>query len=182
MITVSDTPLQDLKVIEPKIFEDERGFFFESYNQKLLCRSLNINSHFVQDNHSYSVKGVLRGLHYQLENPQGKLIRVVNGEVFDVAVDLRRSSSTFGRWFGLVLSSDNKKMLWIPPGFAHGFFVLSSQADFLYKTTEYYHPASEHTLRWDDPFVSIQWPTFERPNLSPKDEKGKVFSEVPLFP
>lgn len=177
---IVDTAIQDIKILEPKVFGDDRGFFFESYNQKIISEKLG-NLSFVQDNHSMSSCGVLRGLHYQLNKPQGKLVRVVSGEAFDVAVDLRKSSKTFGKWIGVHLTAQNKKMLWIPPGFAHGFLVLSPQADFLYKTTEFYDPSSEYCLRWDDPEVGIQWPLQGHPSLSAKDSKGKSLSEAPLF-
>ena len=179
---VIETALIDVKIIEPKVFGDDRGFFFESYNQKTLNQALNLDVHFVQDNHSFSGRGVLRGLHYQVKNPQGKLVRVVSGEAFDVAVDIRKHSPTFGKWIGLHLSSTNKKMLWIPPGFAHGFLVLSPNADFLYKTTEFYDPSSEGCIRWDDPEIAIQWPLNGiAPIVSAKDALGKRLSEALLF-
>lgn len=175
------TRIPDVKVIEPKIFGDERGFFYESYNQKAISEKLQIYETFVQDNHSKSSKGVLRGLHYQTRHVQGKLVRVVSGEVFDVAVDLRKTSSTYGKWVGVALSAQNKRMLWIPPGFAHGFLVLSESAEFLYKTTDYYDPASEHCLRWNDPTIGIDWPWEGIPSLSIKDRDGKEFHEIPHF-
>jgi dTDP-4-dehydrorhamnose 3,5-epimerase len=177
---VIETAIPDVKIIEPKVFGDDRGFFFESFNQKLLSDKIG-NHQFVQDNHSFSMQGVLRGLHYQLLKPQGKLVRVVTGEAYDVAVDIRKSSPTFGKWVGVHLSAQNKKMLWVPPGFAHGFLVISPQADFLYKTTEFYDPTSEHCLRWDDPDVAVKWPLTGSPSLSAKDSKGKSLHEVPHF-
>lgn len=179
---VTETGIADLKIIEPKFFGDDRGFFFESFNQKVFDQVIPGNFQFVQDNHSKSAKGVLRGLHYQLEHAQGKLVRVVSGEVFDVAVDVRKKSPTFGKWFGLVLSAANKKMLWVPPGFAHGFLVLSDSADFLYKTTEYYHPASEKCIIWNDPKLNIEWPKIDcEPCLSVKDKLGQNFENAEVF-
>lgn len=169
------TEIPDVKILEPKVFNDDRGFFFESYNKSLFPEN------FVQDNHSNSKQGVLRGLHYQIRQPQGKLVRVVTGEAFDVAVDLRKSSPTFGKWVGVLLSAHKKQMLWIPPGFAHGFLTLSPEADFLYKTTDYYDPTSEYCIRWDDPDLAIKWPTNNPPKLSPKDLNGKWFKEAPTF-
>ena len=178
---LTSTTLPDVKILEPKVFTDDRGFFMESYNQKNIADILNMHTPFVQDNHSHSIQNTLRGLHYQLNHPQGKLVRVVSGEVFDVAVDMRKHSATFGKWVGVILSADNKKMLWIPPGFAHGFLVLSSTADFLYKTTDYYDPHSEHCLRWDDPEVNISWPLNSSPLLSVKELLGKSLQESPGF-
>jgi dTDP-4-dehydrorhamnose 3,5-epimerase len=175
------TEIADVLLLEPSVFGDERGFFLESYNKKVLAAVAGIQAEFVQDNHSRSRKHVLRGLHYQLGQPQGKLVRVVVGEVFDVAVDLRRSSSSFGRWIGCHLSAENKRQLWIPEGFAHGFLVLSKYAEFLYKTTDYYAPEHEHCLRWDDPDLAIDWPLQEAPSLSPKDQKGKTLQEAEVF-
>lgn len=175
------TEIPEVLIIEPKVFGDERGFFFESYNQKQL-EKLGISNAFVQDNHSHSKQGVLRGLHYQTNNAQGKLVRVVSGEAFDVAVDIRRSSPTFGKWVGVYLSAQNKRMFWVPPGFAHGFLVTSPEADFLYKTTNFYDPASEGCIRWDDPDLNIQWPLKGEPSLSPKDAQGKPLKEAQLFP
>lgn len=180
-MNVIPTDIPDVKILEPKVFGDDRGFFFESYNQKSVANA-GIHHSFVQDNHSRSKQGILRGLHYQLQNPQGKLVRVISGEVYDVAVDIRKSSLTFGKWVGIILSAQNKRMLWVPPGFAHGFLVLSPEADFLYKTTNFYDPDSEYTLRWDDPDLAIQWPWKGSPNLSAKDSKGKTLKEIPLFP
>ncbi len=168
---VTPTALADVKLIEPKVFGDERGFFFESWNARALAQS-GIDATFVQDNHSRSRRGVLRGLHYQIEHPQGKLVRVVAGEVFDAAVDLRRSSPTFGRALGIVLSEANKRMLWVPPGFAHGFLVLSESADFLYKTTDYWYPEHERTLLWNDGAIGLAWPLDGAPTLAPKDGAG----------
>jgi dTDP-4-dehydrorhamnose 3,5-epimerase len=181
-MNVISTTIPDVKILEPKVYADERGFFFESYNQKVVAEKLGITDPFVQDNHSHSSQGVLRGLHYQIRQPQGKLVRVVTGEAFDVAVDMRKNSPTFGKWVGVILSAANKNMLWIPQGFAHGFLVLSSEADFLYKTTAFYDPSSEFCLRWDDPDLAIIWPITTTPRLSPKDSQGKYFSEAPPFP
>jgi dTDP-4-dehydrorhamnose 3,5-epimerase len=156
---ITPTTIPEVLVIEPKIFGDARGFFYESFNQKAFNDATGLNLNFVQDNHSRSAKGVLRGLHYQIEQPQGKLVRVVRGAVFDVAVDLRKSSTTFGLWVGVELSEDNHKQLWIPAGFAHGFLVNSDSAEFLYKTTDYYAPENERCIRWNDPMLAISWPT-----------------------
>lgn len=175
------TEIPDVKIIEPKVFGDDRGFFYESYNQRVISEKLGIQDTFVQDNHSKSSQGVLRGLHYQIRNVQGKLVRVTFGEVYDVAVDLRQSSPTFGKWVGLSLSAQNKRMLWVPPGFAHGFLVLSPTAEFLYKTTDFYDPSSEYCLRWDDPELAIKWPIEVTPSLSAKDSLGKSFRETPKF-
>lgn len=177
---VLETEIPDVKILEPRVFGDARGFFMESYNQKVISEAAGINEEFVQDNHSRSAKYVLRGLHYQIQNPQGKLVRVTQGEVFDVAVDLRRSSKTFGRWVGVLLSEENKRMLWIPAGFAHGFMVLSETADFLYKTTSFYDAPSDRCIVWNDPDLDIQWPS-ATPLLSPKDSLGKKFKEADLF-
>lgn len=173
--------IPDVVLIEPKVFGDERGFFFESFNQARFEEAIGKSVQFVQDNHSRSVRNVLRGLHYQIQQPQGKLVRVVQGEVFDVAVDLRKSSKTFGQWVGEVLSADNKRQLWIPEGFAHGFVVLSDTAEFLYKTTDYYAPAYERCIRWNDPTLRIQWPAGVQPILSAKDAQGKAFTEAEVF-
>jgi len=176
------TAIPDVLVVEPKVFGDARGYFYESYNRRTLEQALGRSLDFVQDNQSLSVKGVLRGLHYQQPHPQGKLVRVTRGEVFDVAVDLRRASPTFGRWVGEVLSASSKNQLWIPEGFAHGFLVLSDEAEFLYKTTDYYHPEAEHCLRWDDPTLAIAWPALGTPPaVSAKDTKGLSFGEAPKF-
>lgn len=168
---VTPFAIPEVKLIEPKVFGDERGFFFESWNARTLAAA-GIDAEFVQDNHSRSRRGVLRGLHYQILHPQGKLVRVVAGAVFDVAVDMRRSSPTFGHWVGTTLSADNKRMLWIPPGFAHGFVVVSDTADFLYKTTDYWHPEHERTLLWNDPEVGVAWPLEDPPVLAAKDLAG----------
>lgn len=172
------TEIPDVKILEPKVFGDDRGFFLESYNQKTLASSTGITQEFVQDNHSHSAQNVLRGLHYQIRNPQAKLVRVVSGEVYDVAVDLRKSSATFGKWIGVLLTAQNKRMLWIPEGFAHGFVVLSEKADFLYKTTSFYDPESDRCIVWNDPTLSIKWPMKGEPLLSPKDSAGKHFKDA----
>ncbi|MBK7791877.1 MAG: dTDP-4-dehydrorhamnose 3,5-epimerase [Betaproteobacteria bacterium] len=168
---VTPTSIPDVKLVEPRVFGDDRGFFFESWNARTLAAA-GIDTAFVQDNHSRSRRGVLRGLHYQIERAQGKLVRCVIGEVYDVAVDLRRSSPTFGRHVGMILSSTNQRMLWVPPGFAHGFVVLSETADFLYKTTDYWFAEHERTLLWNDPALAIDWQTRESPLLAPKDAAG----------
>ncbi len=177
------TPLTipDVILIEPKVFGDERGFFFESFNQAQFEQAIGKSVQFVQDNHSRSAKHVLRGLHYQIQQPQGKLVRVVQGEVFDVAVDLRKSSKTFGQWVGEILSANNKRQLWIPEGFAHGFVVLSETAEFLYKTTDFYAHAHERCVAWNDPTVGIEWPIDVTPILSAKDRQGKVLAEAEHF-
>ncbi|MCS6994163.1 MAG: dTDP-4-dehydrorhamnose 3,5-epimerase [Anaerolineales bacterium] len=172
--------IPDVLVLQPRVFEDERGFFLESY-QKERFAAAGIPFEFVQDNHSLSRRGVLRGLHYQIRQAQGKLVRVIAGEVFDVAVDLRRSSPTFGKWMGINLSAQNKTMLWIPPGFAHGFYVLSEQAEVLYKTTDYYAPQWERTILWNDPALGIAWPPGPAPIVSPKDAAGLPFLQAELF-
>jgi dTDP-4-dehydrorhamnose 3,5-epimerase len=176
------TPLQDLYLVKPHVFGDPRGFFLESWNAETF-RAAGFDLPFVQDNHSRSARGILRGLHYQTEHTQGKLVRVTSGEVFDVAVDLRRSSPTLGQWYGEYLSAGNHRMLWIPPGFAHGFYVTSDYADFQYKCTDIYHPASEVCLAWDDPTVGIDWPIpdGESPQLSTKDAEGLAWGDAPLF-
>jgi len=177
-----ETPLRDVYLLEPTVFGDSRGFFLETWNIKTF-RDAGFDLTFVQDNHSRSGRGILRGLHFQTEHTQGKLVRVTSGEVFDVVVDLRRSSPTLGQWYGASLSAENHRMLWVPPGFAHGFYVVSEYADFLYKCTDLYHPASELTLAWNDPTVGVQWPVpaGEEPRLSAKDVKGLAWGEVPLF-
>lgn len=175
------TELSDVVLIEPKVFGDDRGFFFESWNRKTLA-NLGLDIEFVQDNHSRSVKNVLRGLHYQIEHAQGKLVRAVVGEIFDVAVDLRRGSPTFGRWTGFTLSAENKRMAWIPPGFAHGFCVVSDVAEFLYKTTDYWYPEFERTLAWDDPTLAISWPLSAAPILAAKDAAGKRLADADAYP
>lgn len=179
---VRPTRIPAVLVIEPKVFGDARGFFFESFNQRELEGALGRPLRFVQDNHSLSARGVLRGLHYQLPYPQGKLVRVVRGEVFDVAVDLRRDVPTFGGWVAEILSAENKRQLWIPEGFAHGFLVLSDEAEFLYKTTEFWHPEGEQCIRWDDPDLAIAWPTASvPPTVSAKDAAGRWFREADAF-
>jgi dTDP-4-dehydrorhamnose 3,5-epimerase len=167
--------------LEPKVFGDTRGFFFESFNAQDFARVTGLNVEFVQDNHSRSRQGVLRGLHYQLQQAQGKLVRVVLGSVFDVVVDLRRSSSTFGKWVGVELSETNHRQLWVPPGFAHGFLVTSERADFLYKTTDYYAPAHERCIAWNDPAIAIGWPLVGTPALSAKDAQGRLLSDAETF-
>ncbi|MDF7648770.1 dTDP-4-dehydrorhamnose 3,5-epimerase [Pantoea sp. Acro-805] len=176
-MNIIDTKIADVKIIEPKVFGDERGFFLETFQKERYLEALNIKGDFVQDNHSRSAKGVLRGLHFQRVNPQGKLVRVVRGEVFDVAVDIRPESATFKQWVGVILSEENKTQFWIPPGLAHGFVVLSDFADFEYKCTNYYDPGSEGCLLWNDPEVGIEWPV-ESPLLSVKDQQGKKLSQL----
>lgn len=178
---VFPTALPEVLLIEPKVFGDERGFFFESFNQRVLAEQAGIAEPFVQDNHSRSARNVLRGLHYQIRHAQGKLVRVVAGEVFDVAVDVRKSSPDFGRWVGFNLSAENKRMAWIPAGFAHGFMVLSDYAEFLYKTTDYWMPEHERCIRWDDPDIGVAWPLREAPVLSAKDQAGKPLREAEVF-
>lgn len=173
--------IPDVVLIEPKVFGDARGFFFESFNQRSFYEATGTDYQFVQDNHSRSSKGVLRGLHYQIQQPQGKLVRVVQGAVFDVAVDLRKSSPTFGRWVGVELSDENHRQLWVPPGFAHGFVVLSERADFLYKTTDYYAPEHERCLLWSDPVVGICWPSQGEFSLSNKDRTGLAWNDAEKF-
>ena len=175
------TAITGVLVIEPKVFTDERGFFFESFNERAFARATGIGATFVQDNHSRSVKNTVRGLHYQIQQPQGKLMRVVAGEIFDVVVDLRRSSPTFGKWVGEHLSADNKKMIWVPNGFGHGFAVLSDYADFLYKTTDYWAPQHERTLLWNDPALAIAWPLAGEPILAAKDRAGKRLADAEVF-
>ncbi len=179
---VIETKIPDVLIFEPKVFGDDRGFFYESFNAREFEKATGINAHFVQDNHSKSKKNVLRGLHYQTKQAQGKLVRVTQGEVFDVAVDLRRSSPTFGEWVGEVLSADNKRSLWLPAGFAHGFLVLSDTAEFLYKTTDFYAPDAEWIIKWDDPTIGVVWPLDGQPELSAKDAAGKLLSEVETYP
>ena len=175
------TAIPEVLILEPKVFGDDRGFFFESFNARAFEQATGLKREFVQDNHSKSAKNVLRGLHYQIQNPQGKLVRVVQGEVFDVAVDLRKNSISFGQWVGAHLSAENKKQLWIPEGFAHGFVVLSESAEFLYKTTDYYTPGDEHCIAWDDPEIGIQWPLTAAPLLSAKDLQGKPWNKGVYF-
>jgi dTDP-4-dehydrorhamnose 3,5-epimerase len=176
---VTPTAIADVLLIEPKVFGDERGFFFESFNERVFREATGVALPFVQDNHSKSARGVLRGLHYQTQQAQGKLVRVVAGEVFDVAVDIRRDSPTYGQWVGEVLSGDNKRQLWVPPGLAHGFLVLSESAEFLYKTTDYYAPAYERCIAWNDPALAIHWPALDTaPQLSGKDAAGIAFLDA----
>ncbi|HQT31345.1 MAG: dTDP-4-dehydrorhamnose 3,5-epimerase [Hydrogenophilales bacterium 17-64-65] len=177
------TPLAipDVVLIEPKVFGDDRGFFFESFNQAKFEAAIGRQVAFVQDNHSRSVQNVLRGLHYQIQQPQGKLVRVVQGEVFDVAVDIRKASPTFGQWVGGILSAENKRQLWVPEGFAHGFVVLSDTAEFLYKTTDYYAPEHERSIVWNDPAIAIRWPIDGEPVLSAKDQQGKSLADAEHF-
>ena len=179
---VIPTEIPDVLIIEPQVYGDDRGFFLESFNQKDFREKTGVNTTFVQDNHSMSLKNVLRGLHYQIPNPQGKLVRVVSGSVFDVAVDARKSSPTFGQWVGCILSAENKRIFWVPEGFAHGFLVLSDQAEFLYKTTNYYYPQYEKTILWNDADLGIDWPLEIPPILSPKDQAGQPFKSVEVFP
>lgn len=179
---VIPTEISDVLIIEPQVYGDDRGFFLESFNQKDFREKTGVNTTFVQDNHSMSLKNVLRGLHYQIPNPQGKLVRVVSGSVFDVAVDARQSSPTFGQWVGCILSAENKRIFWVPEGFAHGFLVLSDRAEFLYKTTNYYYPQYEKTILWNDADLGIDWPLETPPILSPKDQAGQPFKSVEVFP
>lgn len=179
---VTPTAIPDVLVIEPKVFGDARGFFYESFNGRAFDEAVGRHVEFVQDNHSRSVKGVLRGLHYQIQQPQGKLVRVVRGAVFDVAVDIRKSSPTFGKWVGMELTEENHKQMWVPEGFAHGFLVMSESADFLYKTTDYYAPAHERAILWDDPGLGIRWPDLgARPTLSAKDQAGSSLEKAQFF-
>ncbi|WP_252273535.1 dTDP-4-dehydrorhamnose 3,5-epimerase [Pseudomonas subflava] len=176
------TALPEVLILEPKVFGDERGFFYESFNARAFAEATGVQRDFVQDNHSRSQRGVLRGLHYQIQQPQGKLVRVSQGEVLDVAVDIRRSSPNFGRWVGVRLSAENKRQLWVPEGFAHGFVVLSEYAEFLYKTTDYYAPAFERSIRWDDPELAIDWQFDGIPQLSAKDQAAVALRTAELFP
>lgn len=176
------TDLPGVMILEPKVFDDPRGFFFESFNARRFAETTGLQCVFVQDNHSRSQRGVLRGLHYQVQQTQGKLMRVITGQVYDVAVDLRRSSPTFGRWVGVHLSAENNRQLWVPEGFAHGFVVLSEFAEVLYKTTDYYTPEHERCIRWDDPTLAIDWPLDGTPQLSAKDQAGLSFADAPVFP
>jgi len=180
-VKIIETEIPDVVVIEPRVFEDERGFFCESYNERVLQEKANIVERFVQDNHSRSAKNVLRGLHYQIKQSQGKLVRVVAGEIFDVAVDLRTSSKYFGQWIGVNLNAKNKQQLWIPAGFAHGFVVVSEYAEVLYKTTDYYAPEYERSLLWSDPDLAIAWPLEVEPTVSAKDRAGKLLKEAEVF-
>lgn len=176
------TSLPEVLILEPTVFGDARGFFYESFNARVFAELTGVDAPFVQDNHSRSQKGVLRGLHYQIENAQGKLVRVAAGEVLDVAVDLRKGSPSFGRWTSVRLSAENNRQLWVPPGFGHGFVVLSDVADFLYKTTDYYNPAAERCIRWDDPDLAVDWQLEAEPLLSAKDQNGKLLKDADLFP
>ena len=176
------TSIPDVLLVEPRVFGDARGFFFESWNERAFSEAVGRAVRFVQDNHSSSARNVLRGLHYQVRQPQGKLVRVIAGEVFDVAVDIRRASPTFGRWVGERLSAENRRMLWVPEGFAHGFVVLSESAEFLYKTTDYYAPEHERTLLWNDPAVGVRWPFEGEPLLKPKDAAGAPLETAETFP
>lgn len=182
-MNIIETAIPDVKIIEPKVFGDHRGFFMETWNQKVF-QDAGINAEFVQDNHSKSAHGILRGLHYQLQQTQGKLVRVTAGEVFDVVVDIRRSSPTFGKWVGVLLNDENKRMMWIPPGFAHGFYVTSRSAEFLYKCTDFWAPQYERSLLWNDPQLNIPWPLVDQqePILSEKDKNGALLSEAEVFP
>lgn len=179
--TVTPTALPEVLILEPKVLGDDRGFFFESFNQRDFQQATGLDVNFVQDNHSKSSQGVLRGLHYQIHHPQGKLVRVTQGTVFDVAVDMRRSSPHFGQWVGVELSVENKRQFWVPPGFAHGFVVTSEVAEFLYKTTDYWYPEHERSLLWSDPTVGVQWPVSSEPKLANKDAAGRVFAEANYF-
>ncbi len=180
-MNIIPTAIPDVLIIEPKVFCDARGFFCESYNERAFAQATGLELNFVQDNHSRSAKGVLRGLHYQLKQAQGKLVRVVRGSVFDVAVDLRKSSPTFGHWVGVALSADNHRQLWVPAGFAHGFLVTSESADFLYKTTDYYAPEQERCIAWNDPAIGIQWPLAGAPVLSGKDQQGQLLAQAEVY-
>jgi dTDP-4-dehydrorhamnose 3,5-epimerase len=179
---VVPTALPDVLVIEPQVFGDARGYFFESFNRRAFREATGLDLEFVQDNHSRSARGVLRGLHYQIKQPQGKLVRCIAGEVFDVAVDLRRSYPTFGKWAGVKLSAENKRVAWVPPGFGHGFLVLSEYAEFLYKTTDYYAPEHERSVAWNDPDIGIAWPLAGEPVLSAKDKVGARLRDAEVFP
>ena len=179
--TVVPTAFPEILILEPKVFGDDRGFFFESFNQRDFQQVAGIELNFVQDNHSKSIQGVLRGLHYQIKHPQGKLVRVTQGAVFDVAVDLRCSSPNFGKWVGIELSAENKRQIWIPPGFAHGFVVTSESAEFLYKTTDYWYPEHERCLLWCDPTVGIKWPIHVTPKMAAKDASGKSLLDADAF-
>ena len=181
-MTITQTDIPGVLIIEPKVFGDDRRFFFESFNQQQFDQAVGRQTTFVQDNHSRSVKNVLRGLHYQIQHPQGKLVRVAQGEVFDVAVDIRKNSPAFGKWVGIVLSAENKKQLWVPEGFAHGFLVLSEKAEFLYKTTDYWYPEFERSIAWNDPGLKIDWPLAgAQPILAAKDMAGTIMNDAELF-
>ncbi len=179
---ITPTTIPDVLIMEPKVFGDDRGFFYESFNEQRWRDLTGLECRFVQHNHSRSAGGVLRGLHYQIQQPQGKLVRVVVGEVYDVAVDLRQSSPSFGQWFGTLLSAENKRQMWVPPGFAHGFSVTSDVAEFLYLTTEYYAPEHERCIAWNDPDLNITWSLTAEPNVSAKDREGRLFKDADLFP
>lgn len=181
IMKVTKTAIPEVLLIEPTVFGDDRGFFFESFNLRNWVEKTGVDCNFVQDNHSRSLKGVLRGLHYQIQQAQGKLVRAVVGEVFDVAVDIRRNSPTYGQWVGEILSAENKKQLWVPPGFAHGFVVLSDVVEFLYRTTDYWAPEHERCIAWDDPTLAIDWPLDVTPKLSAKDAEGTPFSEAEVY-
>jgi dTDP-4-dehydrorhamnose 3,5-epimerase len=178
---VITTEIPDVLIIEPRVFEDDRGFFYESFNQRIFAEKTGVNPNFVQDNHSKSVKNVLRGVHYQIKKPQGKLVRVVQGAVFDVAVDLHKGSPTFGQWVSCILSAENKRLFWVPEGFGHGFLVLTDTAEFLYKTTNYYAPEYDRCILWNDPDMGIDWPLSEEPILSAKDRVGNSFKTAEVF-
>jgi dTDP-4-dehydrorhamnose 3,5-epimerase len=180
-MNIIPTEITDVLISEPRVFEDNRGFFYESYNERAFTEKTGVDTHFVQDNHSRSGKNILRGLHYQIQQPQGKLVRVVVGEVFDVAVDLRKSSPTFGQWVSCLLSAENKRQLWVPVGFAHGFCVVSEVAEVLYKTTDYYAPQHERCLLWNDPDLAIAWPITGDPLVSAKDQAGQPFKTAEVF-
>lgn len=179
--TVTPTAIPEVLILEPQVFGDDQSFFYESFNARSFAQATGLNVSFVQDNSSKSEKGVLRGLHYQIKHAQGKVVRVIQGEVFDVTVDLRKSSATFGKWVGVHLSAENRRQLWIPPGFAHGFLVLSESAEFLYKTTDYWYPEHERSLLWNDPAIGIQWPVEGEPTLAAKDAAGKLLAEAECF-
>ncbi|MBD1878310.1 dTDP-4-dehydrorhamnose 3,5-epimerase [Coleofasciculus sp. FACHB-T130] len=181
-MNILPTEIADVLIIEPKVFSDDRGFFYESYNQKAFSEKAGISANFAQDNHSRSAQYVLRGLHYQIQQPQGKLVRAIAGTIFDVAVDIRKSSPTFGQWVGCLLSAENKRQLWIPSGFAHGFLVVSEAAEVLYKTTDYYAPQHERCLLWNDPDLAIDWPLTDSPVLSAKDQAGQPLNIAEVFP
>jgi dTDP-4-dehydrorhamnose 3,5-epimerase len=180
-MNILPTEIPDVLIIEPRIFGDDRGFFFESYNERAFADKAGITAHFVQDNHSRSCQNVLRGLHYQIQQSQGKLVRAIVGTIFDVAVDIRKSSPTFGQWISCLISAENKRMLWIPAGFAHGFLVLSDYAEVLYKTTDYYAPQHERCILWNDPDLAIDWPLTAAPILSAKDEGGQLFKSAEIY-
>ena len=181
-MNIISTTIPDVVILEPRVFGDERGFFFESFNERTWQKLTGLDASFVQHNHSRSAQNVLRGLHYQIQQPQGKLVRVIAGEGFDVAVDIRRSSPTFGRWFGTALSADNKRQMWVPAGFAHGFCVTSDYAEFLYLTTDYWAPEYERCIAWNDPDLAISWPVTAEPLVSPKDQDGTPFKNADYFP